>query len=671
MLKLPSAAVVSSLQQQKQALETLLIRLKAATPSQTAAILERLDVVDGSVQLPDEVPNQLPSERIQSQRSPNSPPLSPPLHDSSEENADTSSEVGFDPLNHVSVDDHGHIGVFGLTSTLHDPAHARRSSVAEISVTKETSYQLIANAALERQKEFRIRLLPDIDGVPVHIATHLLDLHWNRQHHTFLLTYRPALLRDLLHGGPHCSKLLLNAIFACASKYSDRVYLRDDPTDPLSAGKRFFERCDELIASELPFGKPSIPTVVAFLLLGSTFIARGDISKGWSYTGFAARMVYDLGLHLDCRPGTSAEDVEIRRRVFWGAFICDKLQSLYLGRPMAMHLHDNRCPTEFVDTFEELDLWTPYVDPETPLSGIMCQPTPVYSVSTFQQLCFLSKLMTRIIDCFYSSHAAISKAAVNLQILDAALTDWYDNLPSHLKLDRRAKDEAVPTPNVLNLHNTYHSLVILLNRPFVSDGHLRTQSRADTRSCWKKCMAAARSITGIVSAYRATYTLRGAPYLTSYAAYVSCTIHVRNAALEKDHNDGEHSRLLCNSLKALDELSTPNPGVTQPAKIIRGLMRKHGIVEVQATQSPDPSSLVTAACLPEVSPQSATLSSLFDTFAPVEFGDEVAQQVANGMDGESYMSDALFGFMNTVEGFQDLGDPDWTSVNDRNNTMDA
>jgi hypothetical protein len=55
----------------------------------------------------------------------------------------------------------------------------------------------------------------------------------------------------------------------------------------------------------------------------------------------------------------------------------------------------------------------------------------------------------------------------------------------------------------------------------------------------------------------------------------------------------------------------------------------------------------------------------------VEFGDEVAQQVANGMDGESYMSDALFGFMNTVEGFQDLGDPDWTSVNDRNNTMDA
>ncbi|KAF3008024.1 hypothetical protein E8E14_003176 [Neopestalotiopsis sp. 37M] len=534
----PSAAVVSSLQQQKQTLETLLIRLKAATPSQTAAILERLDVVDGSVQLPDEVPNQLPSERIQSQRSPNSPPLSPPLHDSSEENADTSSEVGFDPLNHVSVDDHGHIGVFGLTSTLHDPAHARRSSVAEISVTKETSYQLIANAALERQKEFRIRLLPDIDGVPVHIATHLLDLHWNRQHHTFLLTYRPALLRDLLHGGPHCSKLLLNAIFACASKYSDRVYLRDDPTDPLSAGKRFFERCDELIASELPFGKP-------------------------------------------IKDGLIQEDVEIRRRVFWGAFICDKLQSLYLGRPMAMHLHDNRCPTEFVDTFEELDLWTPYVDPETPLSGIVCQPTPVYSVSTFQQLCFLSKLMTRIIDCFYSSHAAISKAAVNLQILDAALTDWYDNLPSHLKFDRRAKDEAVPTPNVLNLHNTYHSLVILLNRPFVSDGHLRTQSRADTRSCWKKCMAAARSITGIVSAYRATYTLRGAPYLTSYAAYVSCTIHVRNAALEKDHNDGEHSRLLCNSLKALDELSTPNPGVTQPAKIIRGLMRKHGIVEVQ------------------------------------------------------------------------------------------
>lgn len=573
----PSAAIVSSLQQDKQTLENLLLRLKAATPGQASTILDGIDIVEGSLQLPD----RLPAEQNGSRESSSSRALTPPPNDAEDEDADIISDVGFDPLNHVSVDDHGQVGVFGLTSTLHDHAQGSYPATAGNAATEESGYQLIASAALERQKEFRIRLLPDIDGVPVNVATHLLDLHWNRQHHTFLLTYRPALMRDLLHGGPYCSKLLLNAIFACASKYSDRTYLRDDPADPLSAGRRFFQRCDELIAKEPPFGKPSIPTVVAFLLLGSTFIARGDISKGWSYTGFAARMVYDLGLHLDCKPRTSLEDVEIRRRVFWGAFICDKLQSLYLGRPMAMHLHDNQCPADFVDTFEELDIWTPYMDPELPAATIVCHPSPVYSVSTFQQLCYLSKIMTRVINCFYSSHTAVSKATANLQALDATLSTWYDQLPAHLAFDRHAKNEAIPTPNVLNLHNTYHSLVILLNRPFVSDGHLRSQCTNATRACWKKCMIAARNITSIVSVYRGTYTLRGAPYLTSYAAYVSCTIHVRNAALEKGHPDGEHSRLLMLSLKALDALSTPNPGVTKPAEIIRRLMRKYGIVEPQ------------------------------------------------------------------------------------------
>lgn len=665
------------MQHEKQTLESLLLQLKAAKPSQASAILDGLIVVDGSLQLPENLPAaQHENGEVSRSRS------ATPSPNAIEYDVDTVSDVAFNPMNHVSVDDHGQVGVFGLTSTLHDHAQGKYPNARTNVPTEESSYQLIANAALERQKEFRIRLLPDIDGVPVNIATHLLDLHWNRQHHTFLLTYRPALMRDLLLGGPYCSKLLLNAIFACASKYSDRTYLREDPNDPLSAGRRFFQRCDELIASEPPFGRPSIPTVIAFLLLGSTFIARGDISKGWSYTGFAARMVYDLGLHLDCKPKTSLEDVEIRRRVFWGAFICDKLQSLYLGRPMAMHLNDNQCPADFFDTFEELDLWTPYVDPEMPASPVMCQPTPVYSVSTFQQLCYLSKLMTRIINCFYSSHTIVSKAAANLQVLDAALSNWYNQLPDHLAFDYRARNKGVPTPNVLNLHNTYHSMVILLNRPFVSDGHLRSQSVNIARGCWKKCMIAARNITSIVSAYRETYTLRGAPYLTSYAAYVSCTIHVRNAALEEGHPDGEHSRLLVLSLRALDALSTPNPGVTKPAEIIRRLIRKHGIKEPKGNklqwaylftsllttrlvaQSPE-LSYVDLSYIPEVSPQSMTLTSLFDTFLPnQEFTEMIESNGVNGIDSQAWMNDCLFGFMNGADGFQGVEDSGWSGIHE-------
>jgi hypothetical protein len=94
---------------------------------------------------------------------------------------------------------------------------------------------------------------------------------------------------------------------------------------------------------------------------------------------------------------------------------------------------------------------------------------------------------------------------------------------------------------------------------------------------WKKCTVAARNITSIVGSYRSAYSLRGAPYLTSYAVYVSCTIHIRNAALEG--RNGENLRLLLASLKTLDELCVPNPGISRPANIIRRLMQMNGIHE--------------------------------------------------------------------------------------------
>lgn len=62
------------------------------------------------------------------------------------------------------------------------------------------------------------------------------------------------------------------------------------------------------------------------------------------------RMVFNLGLHLDVTEAThlqgtpSLEDVEIGRRVFWGAYVSEKLQSLYLGRPFYIHSEDVHVP---------------------------------------------------------------------------------------------------------------------------------------------------------------------------------------------------------------------------------------------------------------------------------------------------------------------------------------
>jgi hypothetical protein len=216
----------------------------------------------------------------------------------------------------LSVDDSGQLGVYGPSSLFSGGNRTRTGRHA--ASTEQVKNQLFANAALQRQKEHSLRYLEVIRGIPGELALHLLDLHWNRQHHTYLLTYRPALMRELVSGGPYCTDFLLNAVFACSSKYSERIEVREDPQDPESAGGQFFRRCEELLSERALLMQSSVPTIIGLLMLGSTFNARGKTSKGWLYTGYALRMVYDLGLHLD-RGDVSEkpEEVEIHRRVFW------------------------------------------------------------------------------------------------------------------------------------------------------------------------------------------------------------------------------------------------------------------------------------------------------------------------------------------------------------------
>lgn len=494
-------------------------------------------------------------------------------------------------------------------------------------------YQLIANAAMSRQQEYRLRFLPSIRGVPTELALHLLDLHWNRQHHTYLLTYRPVFMRELLEGGDYCTDFLLYSVFACSSKFSERIELRTDPNDPETMGRQFFDQCETIMARDAVLGTSRIPTIIGLLMLGSTYNARGDTSKGWLYTGYAVRMVYDLGLHLDnngpprtmSSTTTAPEELEIRRRVFWGAFICEKLQSIYLGRPVTIQLRDAHVSRDFLDTFEELEPWAPYVDPKSQTdasslaaSGGRWTNAVTHSVSVFQQLCQLAIIMTNIINKIYfaTDRAARKKTARALREIDDALINWYREVPPQImhepwSANKRAGNESqapatAVTPNITILHTTYYCLVILLHCPFISSGtesdaqqkesEDETQNHQTATYAWKRCTTAARNITNLALAYRSTYPLRRSNYMLSYAVYVACTIHVHNAvAMARADSESagaatspgntastlasDASLLLRASLVCLDELAVPNSGVADTARIIRKLMAAKGISE--------------------------------------------------------------------------------------------
>ncbi|KLP05920.1 related to pathway-specific regulatory protein nit-4 [Fusarium fujikuroi] len=567
--KRPTFSQIAKLQRDLAALKVFLLTLKRSSPEEREKLLDAAVDEDGAVNLLDSTEPGPPEEA--SSRKNTSQPI-----DRSATTPIVSSDDELNIANFISVDDAGTTNSFGPSSALHNPARNDRgtpSSRQSTTTTEHVKNELIANAALQRHLEHRLTRHATIAGEPTELALHLLNLHWARQHHTFLLTYRPVVMRDLECSGPYCSAFMLNAIFACCSKFSPRPDVRDDPDDASSVGRRFFKRCDELLSSEYLLIRPHISTIVGLVLLGSTYNARGETSKGWLYTGYALRMVYDLGLHLDPKQTTEdPEELEIRRRVFWGVFVCDKLQSLYMGRPVAINLRDSQVSREFLDLYEEMEPFYPSVlatGSSSRLDENMGDAIPRYSVSTFQQLCLLSKIMTTIINRFYVVGATFSNAQIDLQKIEQALHQWRHKLPSELDFQPwLSTSTAVQTPNIMVLQNVYYSLIILVHRPFISDDHLR--STATAGRSWEQCTVAARSITSIASVYKSTYGLNGAPYVLAYTVYVACTIHVRNAASQSQTRD--HLTMLKSSLECLDELCTANPGVAKPANSIRRLI---------------------------------------------------------------------------------------------------
>lgn len=189
-----------------------------------------------------------------------------------------------------TVTEDGAVQAYGVTSTLHEPPtvtphegtgwnEAAMEDDGKRARTQMVRDQLIANAAIQKQKETSLNLTPqvkqsvDLDGVQPEMAFHLLNLHWNRQHYSYLLTYRPAIMESIINGGPYVNKLLLNAIYYSTSLYCDSVDLHVDRHHTNSWGGRFYQRFKELLAQEID--QPSIATAVALLLCGASLVSHG------------------------------------------------------------------------------------------------------------------------------------------------------------------------------------------------------------------------------------------------------------------------------------------------------------------------------------------------------------------------------------------------------------
>ncbi|KAF5369399.1 hypothetical protein D9758_002493 [Tetrapyrgos nigripes] len=328
--------------------------------------------------------------------------------------------------------------------------------------------------------------------------------------------------------------LLLFAIFSVAARYSNHPSIPSKPSIYSSAGDHYLEQAIKILDKVYTNPRPS--TCQALLVMGYQEVGVASMTRGWSFVGMAIRMAQDLGMHRSADRWTRLglggrlfgdQELQERRRIWYGCVIMDKYVSAYIGRPLMIFERDFDTALPSVNDLEEME------EIQTDESSA---PVRGRIISCFNAAAGLSGILSMIIQAVYAVRP-VSSSHGEAVYLEQILAKWYHELPEHLQHPLSFKHSA-PLPHVLTLHLQYWCAVLLLHRPFVRTSSCENpeHSSANTREgedasitrgkSYELCSGAANHITSIASLYMERYSLDCCPVFLCYYVFTAGLMHV-------------------------------------------------------------------------------------------------------------------------------------------------
>ncbi|KAG7410984.1 putative transcriptional regulatory protein [Fusarium oxysporum f. sp. rapae] len=199
-------------------------------------------------------------------------------------------------------------------------------------------------------------------------------------------------------------------------------------SDSRTRHERYFQRAMALTAATRrhhSIHEVSLLLVQCFYLLA---VSRTD--SCWTTLGQAVRIAQSIGLHVEPpnSKSRSATELERRRRIWYSIYVLDRLLSLQLGRPTA--IHDEDCsvalPSRRAD--DEIDWTSNTIDPpeEGPSAG-----------DYFISVIGFSRIVGCVLrDIYGPGHARPTPEMIlSTQTLDHRLVEWKLNQPRKLRFD--------------------------------------------------------------------------------------------------------------------------------------------------------------------------------------------------------------------------------------------
>ncbi|KAF8473547.1 fungal-specific transcription factor domain-containing protein [Kalaharituber pfeilii] len=255
-------------------------------------------------------------------------------------------------------------------------------------------------------------------------------LHWP----TFVETYEKVYEKGDLSGESPSWGSQLFAVFACGMLYtSDPKVKAAYPDD----GRQFIEcsrRLTDLFNDEF-----TIDHARAALLTSIFLMELNCKSAAWTWLGSTVRIAQDIGLHRESGPWSVVEN-EVRRRVWWGIYVWDRLLSVELGRVLL--IDDADC---------DIGLPCPVDDHFIYEHGVVMPPggapqTSNFLLTTIHVVRLISPLME-------SLHSSII-SPLTLNMFDSHFASCMEAFPPHCHINHQSPLEPRYLHPICHLQNS-------------------------------------------------------------------------------------------------------------------------------------------------------------------------------------------------------------------------